>query len=242
MQVGFPSFAQTEEAPPVVDSVTVDPGQGDRDDEAGALSAAEELALEAEEAARQENVEIGATPRPAAPQTRFILRKISLPRSNYLEPEAVDAVVSQLIGRRVDLRDLEILTAPLNALYRDRGINLANVVIREIDLKSGTVEMAFYEPRIGRVRADDGALARGAVYARRLALETGDLADTRRIEARQTRLELLTGVTTEITVQQGEAAEELDLVITPNESGQNRSPFRPAMLRFSGSSIRFPPR
>jgi len=223
LPVGFPAFGQTDNTPTVLESVIADPGQRDGENDAGALSPAEELALEAEEAVRQETA---APPRAAAPQTAFTLRKVSLPASQYLEAEAVDAVVRQLIGRRVDLRDLAVLTAPLNALYRDRGINLANVVIREVDLKSGTVEMSFYEPRIGRVRADDGALARGGVYVRRLALETGDLADTRRIEARQARLELLTGVTTEIAVQPGATAEELDLVITP---------FEPPAMRFAAT-------
>ncbi len=222
LQVALPADAQTEtpdDAPAVVESVVVEVGDDNAAAGDTALTPAQELALEAEAAARDEAAKSAAAsaPRPATVQTRFTLRRISVPRSQYLDPDAVDAVIRQLIGRQVDLRDLESLTAPFNAMYRARGITLANVVIREIDLQRGLVELGFYEPRIGQVQARDGVLAPGAVYARRLALRPGELADTRRIEARQTRLELLTGVTTEIAVQQGAGADLLDLFVTPAE-------------------------
>lgn len=206
------------------------PATGGNTAQDAGLTPAQELALEAEEAAREEAARQAprAAPAPvsAGAQSRFTVRGISVPPSRYLDRAAIDAVVSQLVGRRVSLRDAGRLVAPLNALYRERGIGLANVVIREIDIARGLVELDLYEPLIGRVSSEDGTLARGSVYTRRLGLEAGSLADTRRIEARQTRLELLSGVTTEIVVGQGDTADALDLTVTPVE---------PPALRFSAT-------
>ena len=214
--VAAASEEDTVRLEPTVDAIA-DPASGASE---GVPDAAAELALEAEAAARDE---ARATPQ-AVPRTRFVLRELRVGPSRYLQRAQIDAVIARLTGQTIDLRDLGTVTRPFDDVLRAQDIALAGAVIRSVDPARGIVELGFYEPLIGRVVVSDGRLAPGSVYARRLGFEPGQPADTRMIEARQTRLEVLTGVTTQVAVQPGSRPDELDLVVTPAE---------PPALRFA---------
>lgn len=185
------------------------------------LTAAQELAEQAEVAAAEEAAQIVA-PAPArtvrhTPPQRMTVRSVTVGASAYLSDEQVSVVVASLIGRQIDLRDAGQLAAAFNAAYAAQGVGLASAVVAAVDPRSGHVQIVFDEPRIGRVRVADGALASGAHYAMRLALPEGELADTRMIATRQLRLQRLSGVRTELTSAPGAEPGTVDLTLTPIE-------------------------
>ena len=191
-------------------------------DSAPALTPAEELALQAEQAAAQEAAAAqpaSRTRQTAAPVAVQMLtvRQVVTGQSAYLTEAEIATVRSALFGQRLSVADAARLADGFNALYASKGITLASATVAAIDTRTGEVRIAFNEPVIRNVRVEDGDLASGAVYARRLALQQGALADTREIAERQLRLQRLSGVVLDLTTVEGEGDGAVDLVFTPLE-------------------------
>ena len=187
-----------------------------------ALTPAEELALQAEQAAEQEATTAQPASRPrqtAAPVAVQMLtvRQLVTGQSAYLTDAEIATVRAALFGQRLSVADAARLAEGFNALYASKGIALASATVTAIDTRTGEVRIAFNEPVIRNVRVEDGDLASGAVYARRLALQQGALADTRHIAERQLRLQRLSGVVLDLTAVEGETDGAVDLVFTPLE-------------------------
>ena len=187
-----------------------------------ALTPAEELALQAEQAAAQEAATAQPASRPrqtAAPVAVQMLtvRQVVTGQSAYLTEAEIATVRAALFGQRLSVADAARLADGFNALYASKGIALASATVAAIDTRTGEVRIAFNEPVIRNVRVEDGDLASGAVYARRLALQQGALADTREIAERQLRLQRLSGVVLDLTTVEGEGDGAVDLVFTPLE-------------------------
>ncbi len=186
----------------------------------GGLTAAQELALEAEAAMRDEAIAAQAAarqqpraviPRPAQVMT---VTSVTVGQSAYLSDAQISAATAATLGRQVNVQQAAQLASAFNAAYAEIGIEIASAVVSEIDPRTGAVSIRLNEPRIGQVRVADGALATGDVYARRLALSEGALADSREIERRQLRLQRLSGVVTQMAVTPGSAADTVDLNFT----------------------------
>lgn len=192
-------------------------------DDPAPLTPAEELALQAEEAAQAEAAAealapvAAAQPRPAVVVQMLTVRSVTTGQSAYLSEAEINAARAALIGQTLPLTEIAQLGTVFNALYEQKGIGLASATVASVDIRSGDVRIDFNEPVIGTVEVADGTLASGAVYARRLALQQGALADTREIAARQLRLQRLTGVALDLTSVDGATADALDLGFTPSE-------------------------
>ncbi len=182
-------------------------------------TAAQELAEQAEAAASQEAAQTAAPARVAmrAVAQRMTVRSVTVGASAYLTEAEIATVIASLIGREIDLREAGQLAAAFDAAYAAKGVGLASAVVASVDPRSGDVRIVFDEPRIGTVRVRDGALASGEVYARRLALQSGAMADTRAIAVRQLRLQRLSGVQTELSATPGAEPGTVDLTLTPVE-------------------------
>ncbi len=189
------------------------------DDAAAGLTAAQELALEAEaaiqaEAATAQPLRRAVTPR--RPQIMTVT-SVTVGQSAYLTDAQISAAIAALIGRQIDVQQAAQLANIFNAAYAENGFGIASAAVSEIDPRTGDVRIRLIEPRIGQIRVADGVLATGEVYARRLALPQGALADLREIEQRQLRLQSLSGIATEMEVAQGTEPDTVDLVFTPVE-------------------------
>ena len=179
----------------------------------GAATAAEELAAAA--AAAAEEAAAPAGPRLAAPAPARVRRVVVGP-SAYLDPGALEQVARGLEARRLTTAQLDQLTAAFDALYDERGIALAQTVVRRVDAAGGTVELGFMEARIDRLTVL-GRLASPERYAALIGLEAGDLADTRVLEERLLRLALLSGVRSTVDFSPGAAPGETTLTVTMEE-------------------------
>ena len=170
-------------------------------DRATAQSAAEELAIEAEAAAPVVTAPAVTAPAVTAPRA-FAVRRVIAGPSAYLPADTVAEVARALEARGLSSRDIPAILAAFDALYDARDIALAQTALVRTDPGSGTVEVAFVEARVGRV-VPQGDLARPEVYAARIGLQPGDLADTRVLEARLLRLALLSGIRSEVAFTPG---------------------------------------
>lgn len=218
--------ASAQETPPTDDNPTqvIEAEVAVPEAAAPPLTPAQELALEAEAAVQAEQaaaVTSGrqrAAPLRSAPVVQMLtVRSVTAGPSAYLDEAEVSAAISAMIGQSLPVAQAGQLTAGFNALYQQKGIGLASATVASVDPRSGDVRIMFNEPGIGAVRVTDGALASGDVYARRLGLPQGALADTRLIAARQLRLQRLSGVTLELTDTEAENDDTLALVFTPSE-------------------------
>lgn len=207
--------AGTSATEPALVDAEIDAG----DDAAGELTAAQELALEAEIAIREEAAMSQRVPRPALHRRPQIMtvRSVTVGQSAYLSDSQISAAIAALIGRQIDVQQAGQLASVFNAAYAESGVGIASAVVSEINPRTGNARIRLNEPRIGQVRVLDGVLATGEVYARRLALPQGALADLQQIENRQLRLQSLSGIVTEMEVVQGAEPDTVDLVFTPVE-------------------------
>ncbi|MCC6007578.1 MAG: ShlB/FhaC/HecB family hemolysin secretion/activation protein [Rhodobacteraceae bacterium] len=181
-----------------------------------AQSAAEELARQGAAAAGQA---AGARPRG---EGVFRISRIVAGPSAYLPADAVAALARDLEARGLTSRDIPAILASFDALYDARGIALAQASVTGRDARRGILEIGFVEARVGRV-SPRGQLARPEVYAARLGLGAGDLADTRILEDRLLRLAILSGIRSEVAFTPGAQPGLTDIVIAfeepPRRSG-----------------------
>lgn len=175
---------------------------------------AQALAIEAEAAPGQPGQ---AQPAPAAQAPRsFVLDRVIAGPSAYLPRDEVERVAASLRGRRISAADTAAITAAFDALYDARGIALAQTLVRRIDPARGSVEVEFFEARLGRI-TPQGSLATPEVYAARIGLRTGDLADNRVIERNLRLLAVTSGIVGDARFQPGAAVGETDLVVLFDE-------------------------
>lgn len=174
-------------------------------------SAAEELAAQAAAAAAAASAaEAARQGRPAARD--FPIRRIVPGPSAYLPAAELAALARRLEGQGLRGRDIPAILAAFDALYDARDIALAQAVLSRSDPRAGSVEIGFVEARIGQVSLQ-GSLARPEVYAARLGLGPGELADTRILNARLERLALQTGIRSDLAFSPGARAGLTDLAV-----------------------------
>lgn len=181
-----------------------------------AQTPAEELASEAEAAARTS----AAPAVPAAPRA-FSVRRVVTGPSAYLPEEDIAQLARMIATRGLTSRDIPQILAAFDALYEARGITLAQATLLRSDAARGEITIGFVEARIGVV-IPRGTLARPEVYASRIGLQSGDLADTRTLEQRLLRLAVLSGIRSEVAFTPGAQAGLTDLTVTFEEP-QRRS-------------------
>jgi hemolysin activation/secretion protein len=187
----------------------------------GATDAALEAAREADRAAARAARAVAggaarAQPQAAAAPRSFVLRDIRFTPSAYLDAASLQAAEAALVGRRFSLSDLTPLLDAVARLYAERDIALAQPLIRAVDPRAGIVDVELFEARLGAVRFRSSN-ARPAYYRWRLGAAPGDLADTRLLDARLTRLTLTDGVTFDAQFTPGAARGQTDMVVEVRE-------------------------
>lgn len=185
----------------------------------GASPAAEALAIEADTLPEHGAGQGAAAPAPAQPARAprvFTLRRVVVGPSAYLPRDEVESVAASLQGARVSSADTGAVTGAFDALYDARGIALAQALVRRVDPASGTIEVELFEARLGRVTTE-GSLALPEVYAARIALRPGALADNRVIERNLLFLAVTSGIVGDARFQPGAAVGETDLLVVFDE-------------------------
>jgi hemolysin activation/secretion protein len=184
-----------------------------------AQTPAEELAIEGEAAA-----EPPAAPVAVAAPRAFAVRRIVVGPSAYLPQQDVAQLARAIEARGLSSRDIPQILSAFDALYEARGITLAQATLRRRDAGRGLIAIDFVEARVGVV-VPRGTLARPDVYAARIGLRSGDLADTRILEQRLLRLAILSGVRSEVAFTPGAQPGLTDLTVTFDEPPRRSAVF-----------------
>ncbi|GGD20847.1 ShlB/FhaC/HecB family hemolysin secretion/activation protein [Sinisalibacter lacisalsi] len=212
--VAFSATAQ--DAAPIETTIGGGDQAGNRPSDA-AIEAAEEAVRAAARATERAVAPAGAGEARMPPGAAlFVLREIRFTPSGYLEASSLAAIEATLLGRRFRADDLSAITDAVARVYAERGIVLAQPIVTGVDPANGRVEVELFEARIGAVRVASG-LSRPEYYRWRLGLRTGDLADTRIIDARLNRLALTDGVAFDANFVPGSERGQTDLVAEVSE-------------------------
>lgn len=91
---------------------------------------------------------------PLAPDG-FLLDGIEMKGITAFEQNYFDELISEYIGRPVDLQVLNHLGARITKTYRDNGYFLSRAIIPEQEVQNGIITIQIIEARIGEVKIDD---------------------------------------------------------------------------------------
>lgn len=157
-----------------------------------------------------------APARPAADQVSFVLTDVSFTGNTRFSSAALQALMTDHLGRRVTLADLQMLAERVTALYRDADYILTRTVVPAQDVSAGRVEFSVLEGRLGRVRIEriDDVHVRDSVIDGMVSHLPTDRPLTRReLERAVLMLSDMPGLQAQTSIESGDQPGTYDLIV-----------------------------
>jgi hemolysin activation/secretion protein len=126
------------------------------------------------------------------------------------------------VGRELDFAGLNQAAAAITAYYRSRGYLVAQAYLPEQDIKSGTVQIAVLEGRLGSVRHEitpGSRLSASAADSTLRGVRSGSVISAANAERGLLLLNDLPGVRADGTLVPGRNVGEADLVVRVGDDG-----------------------
>ncbi len=89
---------------------------------------------------------------PVAP--RFPINRFEVEGNTLLKQAEIDKAVNPFTGGQKDFSDIQRALEVLEAVYRDRGFGVVQVLLPEQDITRGVVKLRVIEPRIGKITVE----------------------------------------------------------------------------------------
>lgn len=118
---------------------------------------------------------------PAAAQT-FRIEGVSFEASDYLTPEALDAVSAKYIARPITFEDLQAMLKELNQLYTQAGVPTARAILPPQEIRDGILRVSLIEAVIDTVETEGFRSTSAAFLRRTISLKTGAKPDFEQLE------------------------------------------------------------
>ena len=91
---------------------------------------------------------------PASPQLKVKVEQFTFTGNTLYPEEALQAQVTEFIGKELDFEGLNEAATKVRAFYRTRGYFLAQAYLPQQAIRNGRVEIAIIEGRVGEVELD----------------------------------------------------------------------------------------
>ena len=140
----------------------------------------------------------------------------------YPESELL-ALVSDQVGKELDLEGLNGVTEKIAAYYRKNGYFLAQAYLPKQEIRDGVVEIVVLEGHVGEVklRMDESARLRESRAQDILSgIQPGDLIKEKTLERSLLLLNDTPGATVKSTLQPGAKVGEADVVVDLGDDGR----------------------
>ncbi len=152
---------------------------------------------------------------PAA-AVRFHLNGLRFSGNTVFSSDELAGLFGDTVGRDVSLGELEQAVERVAKRYRERGYFLAQALIPRQEVTGGVVEVSVIEGRLGKLRIEraEGVRIPESMIRRYLgALPVGEPLSEQSLERTMLLLSDLPGVTFQSTLQEGEEAGTVDLLL-----------------------------
>jgi hemolysin activation/secretion protein len=111
----------------------------------------------------------------------FVLRGVTLDKSQFLSPQELDAITAKYIGTRVDIAGVQRMVKEINDLYAQKGIVTASAYLPPQKLKDGIVEVKIVEGRLGKITVTGANALSNDFVISHIDQNPGDVVDVPRI-------------------------------------------------------------
>src|SRR2546426_2425438 len=91
---------------------------------------------------------------PASPQLKVKVEQFTFTGNTLYPVEALQAQVTEFIGKELDFEGLNEAATKVRAFYRTRGYFLAQAYLPQQAIRNGSVEISIIEGRVGEVELD----------------------------------------------------------------------------------------
>ena len=112
---------------------------------------------------------------------KFLLNRVKFTPSAFIEPAELDAIAQPLIGKQVDMGELNTIVDAVNRLYVERRIATALAILAPQRIEGGVVTIELVEGKLSRAQVDS-QYTNSAFVLSHLALHDGAIVDIPRLE------------------------------------------------------------
>ena len=158
----------------------------------------------------------------AEPTLRVQVKNFRVTGNTVISEAELQGQLRNFVGKELDFAGLNQAAAAITAYYRSRGYVVAQAYLPEQDIKSGTVQIAVLEGRLGSVKLDmaPGARLREASAAGVMrGVQPGNAIAVDNVERNLLLLNDLSGVRATGALQPGANVGESDLVVRVEDDG-----------------------
>ena len=150
---------------------------------------------------------------PASAQS-FSVDRIVFDDSAYLEPEALQELAAEYVGRPITLDDLNALVRRVQALYSEAGIVTAQALVPPQTITDGSLRISLVEARVGDVVVEGFEDTDAAFLTSNLTLPLGARPDFDVLERDLRIFEIAHDIAPQLEFAPGETAETTRVIIT----------------------------
>jgi hemolysin activation/secretion protein len=162
-------------------------------------------------------------PSDSAPETQFPVARIRVTGSTAYPASRLEALVSELGGRKASLEELRQAAQTITRFYRTHGYPLARAFIPSQMIRDGVVEIAVLEGHYGKLQVHDEAGVSQSIVRNTLKTAANpNVIRSAPLERELLLLQELQGVASSATLSPGEQVGTADLIVhlTPGQRYQ----------------------
>ena len=151
----------------------------------------------------------------------FVINRIDFDRSRFLSAAELQALATPLLGRKIDLGDLQHLAEQVNALYAKRGILTGRAFVPPQRISGGVVRVALVEAKLGSLRFQRGRYTHGDYAAATIRPKAGEVLDIGSLQRQINRFNRNNDSQAQASFSPGTAPGSTDVVIALTDPPRN---------------------
>lgn len=148
---------------------------------------------------------------PVGPQ--FILKEIDMIGSTAFTPEELKETYKDYIGKSVSFKDLETITAAIEAKYKKKGYMTAAAYVPKQDIANGIVKISVAEGRMGKLKVEGNKYFSTDYIRRYFHLKKNELLDFKVLQRDILRLNQNSDLEVKTLVSPGEEDQTSDITL-----------------------------
>jgi hemolysin activation/secretion protein len=107
----------------------------------------------------------------------FLLRGVTVEKSQFLSRQELDAITARYVGTRVDISGVQRMVKEINDLYARKGIVTGAAYLPPQKLKSGIVQVKIVEGRLGKATVTGANALSSDFVLSHVDLKPGEVVD-----------------------------------------------------------------